>query len=117
MELQLKRLSTDNDAVYGECKVISGLGTLRAAFATLENKRYLIAPGYYPLRLTWSPRFNRYMPEVCDVPHRSGLRFHRGTLPEHSRGCILLSAGNLNRLIQLLTIAQNENEPAYIEIA
>ena len=117
MELQLKRLSTENDAVYGECKVISGLGTLRAAFTTLENKRYLIAPGYYPLRLTWSPRFNRYMPEVCDVPHRSGLRFHRGTLPEHSRGCILLSAGNLNRLIQLLTIAQNEKEPAYIEIA
>ena len=116
MELQLKRLSTDNDAVYGDCKVISSLGNLKAAFHTLENKRYLIAPGYYPLRLTWSPRFNRYMPEVCDVPHRSGLRFHRGTLPEHSRGCILLSAGNLNRLIQLLTIAQNENEPAYIEI-
>ena len=117
MELQLKRLSTDNDAVYGDCKVISSLGNLKAAFHTLENKRYLIAPGYYPLRLTWSPRFNRYMPEVCDVPNRSGLRFHRGTLPEHSRGCILLSAGNLNRLIQLLTIAQNENEPAYIEIA
>ena len=116
MELQLKRLSTDNDAVYGDCKVVSHLGNLKAAFHTLENKRYLIAPGYYPLRLTWSPRFNRYMPEVCDVPKRSGLRFHRGTLPEHSRGCILLSAGNLNRLIQLLTIAQNENEPAYIEI-
>ena len=117
MQVSLLRHKTQNDAVYGECKVISGLGTLRAAFATLENKRYLIAPGYYPLRLTWSPRFNRYMPEVCDVPKRSGLRFHRGTLPEHSRGCILLSAGNLNRLIQLLTIAQNENEPAYIEIA
>ena len=27
-----------------------------------------------------------------------------------------LSAGNLNRLIQLLTIAQNENDPAYITI-
>ena len=72
MELQLKRYYTDNDAVYGDCKVISHLGNLKAAFHTLENKRYLIAPGYYPLRLTWSPRFNRYMPEVCDVPHRSG---------------------------------------------
>ena len=117
MLVTLHRTSTQDQAVYGECKVVSHLGTLRAAFATLENKRYLIAPGYYPLRLTWSPRFNRYMPEVCDVPHRSGLRFHQGTKPEHSRVCILLSAGNLNRLIQLLTIAQNENEPAYIEIA
>ena len=112
----LRHKMQSGDAVYGDCKVISHLGNLKAAFHTLENKRYLIAPGYYPLRLTWSPRFNRYMPEVCDVPHRSGLRFHRGTLPEHSRGCILLSAGNLNRLIQLLTIAQNENEPAYIAI-
>ena len=113
----LRHKMQSGDAVYGDCKVISSLGNLKAAFHTLENKRYLIAPGYYPLRLTWSPRFNRYMPEVCDVPNRSGLRFHRGTVPEHSRGCILLSAGNLNRLIQLLTIAQNENEPAYIEIA
>ena len=103
-------------SVYGYCTASTHLGTTVAAFATLENSRYLITPGYYPLRLTWSPRFNRYMPEVCDVPHRSGLRFHRGTLPEHSRGCILLSAGNLNRLIQLLTIAQNANEPAYIAI-
>ena len=117
MLVTLHRTSTQGKAVYGECKVVSHLGTIQAAFHTLENKGYLIAPGYYPLRLTWSPRFNRYMPEVCDVPHRSGLRFHRGTVPEHSRGCILLSAGNLNRLIQLLTIAQNENEPAYIEIA
>ena len=118
MQVTLLRHKTQSDqAVYGECKVVSHLGTIQAAFHTLENKRYLIAPGYYPLRLTWSPRFNRYMPEVCDVPQRSGLRCHRGTVPEHSRACILLSAGNLNRLVQLLTIAQNENEPAYIEIA
>ena len=102
--------------MYGYCTAVASLGTTVAAFATLENSRYLIAPGYYPLRLTWSPRFNGYMPEICDVPHRSGVRFHRGSVPEHARGCILLSAGNLNRLIQLLTIAQNENEPAYIAI-
>ena len=112
----LRHKMQSGDAVYGDCKVISSLGNLKAAFHTLENKRYLIAPGYYPLRLTWSPRFNRYMPEVCDVPKRSGLRFHQGTKPEHSRGCILVSAGSLNRIIQLLTNAQKENEPAYIEI-
>ena len=116
MQVTLHRTSTQGQAVYGECKVVSHLGTIQAAFHTLENKRYLIAPGYYPLRLTWSPRFNRYMPEVCDVPNRSGLRFHQGTKPEHSRGCILVSAGTLNRIIQLLTNAQKENEPVYIAI-
>ena len=116
MQVTLHRLSTQDKAVYGECKVVSHLGSLQAAFTTHENKDYLIAPGYYPLRLTWSPRFNRYMPEICNVPHRSGLRFHRGTTPEHSRGCILVSAGALNRIIQLLTNAQKENEPVYIAI-
>ena len=116
MTVTLTRNPTQSIAVYGECRITSALGNLKAAFHTLENKKYLIAPGIYPLRLTYSPRFDRYLPEVCDVPNRSGLRFHRGTKPEHSRGCILLSAGNLNRIIQLLTIAQNENEPAYIEI-
>ena len=107
---------TPASPVYGYCTARTHLGTTVAAFATLENSRYLIAPGYYPLRLTWSPRFNRYMPEVCDVPNRSGLRFHQGTKPEHSRGCILVSAGSLNRIIQLLTNAQKENEPVYINI-
>ena len=108
---------TPASPVYGYCTARTHLGgTTVAGIATLENSRYLIAPGYYPFRLTWSPRFNRYMPEVCDVPNRSGLRFHQGTKPEHSRGCILVSAGALNRIIQLLTNAQKENEPVYIAI-
>ena len=116
MEFHLQRKPKDGQSVYGYCTARTHLGTTVAAFATLENSRYLITPGYYPLRLTWSPRFNRYMPEVCDVPNRSGLRFHQGTKPEHSRGCILTSAGTLNRIIQLLTNAQKENEPVYIAI-
>ena len=116
MEFHLQRKPKDGQSVYGYCTARTHLGTTVAAFATLENSRYLIAPGYYPFRLTWSPLFNRYMPEICDVPSRSGLRFHQGTKPEHSRGCILVSAGALNRIIQLLTNAQKQNEPVYIAI-
>ena len=58
---------------------------------TLENADYLIPAGTYPLKMTFSPRFNKLMPEICDVPGRSGIRIHKGTIPEHSKGCVLVT--------------------------
>ena len=71
--------------------------SLRSGMPTLENAAYLIPPGTYRIAVTYSPRFKRPLPLVCDVigapddPNRprSGIRFHRGTRPEHSRGSIL----------------------------
>jgi hypothetical protein len=36
------------------------------------------------------------LPIVQNVPQRSGIRFHRGSKPEHSTGCILVVADNIN---------------------
>ena len=58
--------------------------------------------------MTWSPRFKRVLPLVSGVAGRSGIRFHQGSRPEHSHGCILLSAGNLNRLLLLLQETREE---------
>ena len=74
---------------------------------TLENADYLIPEGIYPVERTWSPKFKKFLPELIDVPDRFGIRIHRGTIPEHSRGCILLDlAGmaNLNILFNQLEI-------------
>ena len=57
---------------------------------TLENADFIIPAGTYPLDLTWSPKFKKLMPEVQDVPERTGIRIHMGTKPEHSEGCILV---------------------------
>jgi hypothetical protein len=57
---------------------------------TLENADFIIPAGTYPLDLTWSPKFKKLMPEVIDVPERTGIRIHMGTKPEHSEGCILV---------------------------
>ena len=62
----------------------------------------------YRVVMTWSPRFKRVLPLVCGVAGRSGIRFHQGSRPEHSHGCILLSAGNLNRLLLLLQETREE---------
>ena len=60
-------------------------------YDTLENADFLIPEGIYPLKNTWSPKFKKFMPEICDVPDRAGIRIHMGTKPEHSKGCVLVS--------------------------
>ena len=97
MTIQLIRQTTQGKAVRGQITLPFD-GQNPRVFPTLENADFLIAPGTYPLRLTWSPRFNKLMPEICDVPNRAGLRFHLGNKPEHSKGCVLLQPEALTSL-------------------
>ena len=76
---------------------------------TLENADFIIPAGTYIVKRTWSPRFKKFLPEVLDVPERSGIRIHRGSLPEHSRGCILLDMNGMSRL----DIMFNQEEKIY----
>ena len=64
---------------------------------TLERKGYQILPLYYHVAVTQSPKFKRLLPIVQNVPQRSGIRFHRGSKPEHSTGCILVVADNKHK--------------------
>ena len=52
---------------------------------TLENADYLIPALTYRVDVTLSPRFKRPLPILLQVPGRTGIRFHRGSRPEHSR--------------------------------
>ena len=61
---------------------------------TLERVGYQIPALCYQIRVTKSPKFKRLLPIVQNVPQRSGIRFHRGSKPEHSTGCILVVADN-----------------------
>lgn len=62
--------------------------TLHIPLHTRENPDKLIPAGTYDVRMTWSPKFQRMMPEVMNVPGRTGIRLHKGT---HSEGCLLMS--------------------------
>ena len=84
--------------------------------ATLENTEYIIPCGTYPMRVTFSPKFKRMLPLVLNVPGRSGIRFHRGTKPEHSRGCILVSAAMEQELTAKWLALQASNEPIKLKI-
>jgi len=83
---------------------------------SLENADYLIPAGTYPVERTWSPRFKKFLPLIENVPDRDGIRIHRGTIPEHSKGCILLDLAGMSNITILFNQLENEEENAQIEI-
>ena len=83
---------------------------------SLENADYLIPAGTYPVERTWSPRFKKFLPLIENVPDRDGIRIHRGALPEHSKGCILLDLAGMSNIMILFNQLENEEENAQIEI-
>lgn len=89
MYIRLIRNQAKGSAITGRL-VIDG----RWFCNTLERVGYEIPALCYPVRVTMSPKFKRLLPLVCNVPSRTGIRFHRGSKPEHSTGCILVVANN-----------------------
>ena len=91
MYIQLIRNKPQGNSITGRL-VIDG----RWFCNTLERVGYQIPALCYQIRVTKSPKFKRLLPVVQNVPQRSGIRFHRGTKPQHSTGCILVVADNIN---------------------
>ena len=108
--IRLTRISRDGKAVRGKMRVNG------RDIATLENADYIIPVGTYPVSVTFSPRFKRMLPLIGNVPGRSGIRIHRGTNPEHSKGCILVSAAMEQQLTAEWLALQASNEPIKITI-
>ena len=108
--IRLTRISREGKAVRGTMRVNG------RDIATLENAEYIIPEGTYPVSVTFSPRFKRMLPLIGNVPGRSGIRFHRGTKPEHSKGCILVSAVMEQQITTQWLALQASNEPIKITI-
>ena len=83
---------------------------------TLENADFLIPAGTYPVERTWSPKFKKFLP-LISVPDREGIRIHRGSLPEHSHGCVLTDLRGMANLDVLFNqIDQQDNETVQLII-
>lgn len=49
-----------------------------------------IPKGTYKVKLTYSPKYKRLMPLICDVPSFAGIRIHSGNSAEDTEGCLLV---------------------------
>src|SRR5690348_11501219 len=49
-----------------------------------------IPAGRYQILLTWSPKFNKVLPELMNVPGFTGVRIHAGNTKADTAGCVLL---------------------------
>ncbi len=120
MYIKLIRNEPQGSAITGRL-VING----RWFCNTLERVGYQIPPLCYHVAVTMSPKFKRLLPLVTGVPRlpiggtpsnseasnrakpvqypaaecRTGIRFHRGTKPQHSTGCILVVEDNKDNII------------------
>ena len=98
---------------------------------TLENRKCAIPALTYRVQVTHSPKFGRLLPEICQVPNRSGIRIHAGNTDRDSSGCVLVgeklftldgqrqlthSKYHETKLTSILLAAQNDREEIRIEV-
>ena len=116
---KLIRLPEDGKAVRGRLYMVSESRfeeVLTPICDTIENADYLIPALIYGIGVTMSPRFKRMLPIVRQVPGRTGIRFHRGSRPEHSKGCILISGFDEQKLTARWLAEQTAHEEIRLEI-
>ena len=98
MKLTLRRrLLTDNETI-GELLYSSASNSVQRLCLTLEppmqpnseHPKGAIPCGWYRMRVTYSPKFQRLLPLVDMVPGFTGIRIHAGNNRHHTAGCILV---------------------------
>ena len=116
---KLIRMPKDGKAVRGrlyEVKEQRFEETLIPLCDTIENADYLIPALTYEVGVTMSPKFKRLLPILRRVPGRDGIRIHRGTHPKHSKGCILISGSDEQKLTTRWLAEQSAHEEIRLEI-
>ena len=117
---KLIREIPDGKAVHGNLYLVQHAGLrerLTHICETLENADKLVPALIYRVAVTNSPKFKRPLPVLQQVPGRTGIRFHRGTKPEHSKGCILVASPEIEQKLTARWLAEQvDREEIRLEI-
>ena len=52
--------------------------------------------GIYTVKITYSPKYKKNMPQILDVPYFTGVRIHSGNTAKDSSGCIIVGVKSRN---------------------
>ena len=52
--------------------------------------------GVYDVKITYSPKYKKDMPQILDVPYFTGVRIHSGNTAKDSSGCVIVGIKNEN---------------------
>lgn len=134
MELKLNRIFLGSSATIGELYIDKKYiaDTLEDRVRPEGEKVYgktAIPEGTYEVKLTYSPRFKKILPEILNVPNFTGIRIHCGNSSADSSGCILVGTWDgekedwisdskiaFNELMSLLQKAADNKEKVAITI-
>lgn len=134
MELKLNRIFLGSSATIGELYIDKKYiaDTLEDRVRPEGEKVYgktAIPEGTYEVKLTYSPRFKKILPEILNVPNFSGIRIHTGNSSKDTEGCILVGTWDgekedwvsdskiaFNKLMSLLEEATNNKEKVTITV-
>jgi hypothetical protein len=137
MELVLTREPSAHGATFGALTVdgVFECWTLEDETRPPGEKipgRTAIPAGRYQIRLTHSPRFQRVLPLLLEVPNFEGVRIHIGNTTKDTEGCILvgnkrsnpdsdqpvvyLSAQAFHELMERLSAAHRVDEEIWITV-
>jgi len=95
MELTLIREPSQDGATIGRLFIDGALecytceDVVRPAGEKMPGQTAIPA-GRYRVVLSWSPRFQRILPLLQDVPGFSGIRIHPGNSADDTEGCLLV---------------------------
>ena len=86
-----------------------------------------IPEGRYPIVITFSPTFKKWLPLLVNVPMFSGIRIHAGNTAKDTQGCILVGLNlkkgmvlNSRKYVEIIKSkiveAKNKGEAVWIEV-
>lgn len=109
MELRLERKWFTPHATIGELHVDDVFECFTLEDVVREGDIFVvkvpgataISAGRYRVRISFSPRFQRELPEVLNVPNFTGIRIHTGNIAGDTEGCVLVGrARGVDRIME-----------------